>query len=413
MLALLLAACGDDSVQRGQLISTSLVAPLTKATIDQGATATNLIALTGPATCDVGIHRMAHFTNGPDGKFYVVSGAVLVPSGSGCNGPFPMVSYNRGTEPVKARTMANPSDGETFLLAAMLAAQGYVVAATDYLGYAESDHPYHPYLHNSTQASTTIDSIRAARSVAAGLRVPLNGQLFVTGYSQGGHAAMGTHQAIEADSSLGITVTAAGPMSGPYNLAGSFRAGAALLPSGTAGSTVFTPFVVSGYQRIYGGLYQSPAEYYKQPYVTGIESLLPGTLGFTELLTQGKLPLLLGDLLQPKAVADVLSADSKLQQALVRNSLLDWKPTAPVLLCAGGRDPVVLYRNSVEARDSMVAKGATSVTLVNVEDVPQFAPALPAPGAPIEALASYHGTVVPPLCLKVVRDSLFAPLRSR
>ncbi|MEI7444032.1 MAG: lipase family protein [Burkholderiales bacterium] len=417
-VALLLAACGGDgnnNSARGSLLSDTTVTTQTKAQIDAitSSSALPIQALTGTARCDVTVRKILHSTSGPnqvDG--YTATAAVLVPVASAtCPGPFPIVAYTPGTEVVKARTLSDPTQGENLLLTAFYAAQGYVVVATDYLGFTESSLSYHPYLHADSQASTMIDAIRAARASLTNQGVPLSGRLFLTGYSQGGHAAMATHKAIEADASLGLTVTAAGPMSGPYDLTNSFVAGLSFLPTGTGGSSIFTPYVVTSWQKIYGNIYSTPADYFKAPYATGIESLLPGTLNFTQLYTTGKLPVNLGDLLTARAVADVGDANSGFRKALAANTLLNWTPRAPVLLCAGSRDPVVLYTVNTAASAANIKARGGNVTEVDVEKVPAFATALPPANATIDQLATYHGSIVPPLCMKVVRDNLFAALR--
>jgi len=63
-------------------------------------------------------------------------------------------------------------------------AQGYAVVATDYLGYALSEYPFHPYMHADSEASAVIDSIRAARHAAKALGLALNGKVMLSGYSQ-------------------------------------------------------------------------------------------------------------------------------------------------------------------------------------------------------------------------------------
>jgi len=394
-IALVLSACGnDDEVNRGSIVTDTAITTLTKSQIDAAMTAAGASVLTGAAKCDVSLREVVYNTAGPDGKMYQVSSAVLVPGGTGCAGPYSVVSYNRGTEVVKARTMASATDPETGLLMGMLAAQGYVVVATDYLGFAKSNHDYHPYLHAESQASTTIDAVIAANSVLGKLGVSTNGKVFLTGYSQGGHASMATQKVLEASPALGVKVTAAGHMSGPYNLSGAFVAGLSFLPSGTGGSTVFTPYLTGGYQKIYRNLYTATTDLYKAPYATGIENLLPGTLTFNQLFTTGKLPAALGDLLTPKAIGDVTDTNSGLRKALDANTLLGWKPAAPVLLCGGSKDPVVLFAvNTTVSAQNITSLGGT----VSVVDVDPFVP----PSTPLD---SYHGTAVPPLCLKSVRD---------
>jgi dienelactone hydrolase len=112
-------------------------------------------------------------------------------------------------------TLANPFRWRTFLLAAMYAAQGYAVVATDYLGYAKSNYSYHPYLHADSEASSVIDSIRAARAAAFGQGVSLNGKVMLTGYSQGGHSSMAAHRAIERDAPGEVNVVAAAHLAAP------------------------------------------------------------------------------------------------------------------------------------------------------------------------------------------------------
>jgi hypothetical protein len=141
-----------------------------------------------------------------------------------------------------------------------------------------------------------------------------------------------------------------------------------------------------------------------------IEGLLPGELPAEQLIATGRLPIALGDLVTPRLTADLQSPASGLRQALERNTLLGWTPQAPTLLCGGARDPIVDFRNTLRAQAAFQARGA-NVGLVDVEQVPAFAPLFPATLAPAE-LAAYHGATLPPLCLKIVRDRLFETVRA-
>src|SRR5690606_4696639 len=187
------------------------------------------------------------------------------------------------------RTMANPQDAEAFLLAAMYAAQGYAVVATDYLGYAKSNYPFHPYLHADSEASSVVDAIRAARRAAEELGAPLSGQVMLSGYSQGGHASMATQRAIERDIADEIGIVAGAHLAGPYNLSGSFAN--ADLDNPLAGYQYFVPFIITAWQKVYGNIYSDPSEIFKAPYASGIHDLLPSpTLTYTTLVTSGALP---------------------------------------------------------------------------------------------------------------------------
>ena len=104
-------------------------------------------------------------------------------------------------------------------LAGVGAALGYVAVAPDYLGLGES-RGFHPYVHAATEASAAIDLLYAAQEFAEKQKFPLNGQLFLTGYSQGGHASMALHRELERNYSKIFPVSAAAHLSGPYSISG-------------------------------------------------------------------------------------------------------------------------------------------------------------------------------------------------
>ena len=285
-------------------------------------------------------------TVGVKGEDTNASAVMLVPAGSCAAASHPLVAYAKGTDVQKPRTLANPNDPETFLLAAMYAAQGYAVVATDYLGYAKSNYSYHPYLHADSEATSVIDSIRAARHAAANQGANLSGKVMLTGYSQGGHSSMAAHRAIERDHAGEINVVAGAHLAGPYNLSGTTR-----LTNAIAGYQFFVPFIVTSWQKIYGNLYSNVNQAFKAPYAAYIETLLPNpTLTYTTLVTTGALPGGPGvspnqarDLVfQPAFLADSqTNPNNGLFLAAQKNDLLGWNPKSRTLLCGGAGDPTV------------------------------------------------------------------------
>lgn len=412
VLALSAACGGDNDPGRGDLVELVEVAALPKASIDQSTAAAGLQALAGPARCDVTLSQLVYRTVGPRGEDGIpVSAALLVPGGADCSGPYPLVAYAKGTDLIRSRTLASASDPETGVLIGMLAARGYVVVAPDYIGFARSDYPYHPFLEADSEAATIVDAIRAARGGLFSRGVATADDVLLTGYSQGGHASMAAQRLIERDRARDLRLAAAGHASGPYDLTGTFLVGLSLLPAGSGGSTVFFPYAVTGYQKAYGNLYATASDYFKPPFAGSIEGLLPGAASAGELVRTGRLPALLGDLITPRVTADLQDPASGLRQALDRNTLLGWAPQAPTLLCGGARDPVVDFRNARQAQAAFQGRGA-AVAVVDVEQVPAFAPLFP-PSLTPEQQAAYHGSTVGPLCLKTVRDELFEPVRTR
>ncbi len=406
----LLAACGgSDGPDRGELrIAPVVVTTLTVAQINAGTAASGLQALSGPARCDVKVVALDYATPGAKaGEESNASGVMLVPAGD-CTAPAALVAYARGTAFEKPRTLANPQDPETFMLAAMYAAQGYAVVATDYLGYAKSEYGFHPYLHADSEASTVIDSMRAARAAAGKVGASLSGKVMLTGYSQGGHASMAAHRAAERDNAGEFNVVAGAHLAGPYNMSGSLRA------SPVAGVQFFLPMVITSWQKIYGNVYKDVKDVFKAPYSGYIESLLPSpdltadTLLSTGKLPAGPLPSQAQDaLLQPAFSADTLTNDaSGIYVDAKKNDLLGWTPKAPVLLCGGAGDPTVppAVHQAVMKAD-FDARGVKNVVSVDVDPYVQAAygtdgkaPTDPTSAAFATYYSNYHGKYEPAFC---------------
>ena len=413
--AVLLVACGgSDGPERGSLVDpAAVVTTLTTAQIDAGAAGSGLQALAGKAKCDVKVVALNYATPGArGGEMSNASGVMLVPAGT-CTQAAPLVVYSRGTEVLKTRTLANPQDGETFLMAAMFAAQGYAVVATDYLGYAKSSYTFHPYLHADSEASTVIDSARAARNAAGAVGANLSGKVMFTGYSQGGHASMAAQRAAERDFGSEFNVVASAHLAGPYNLSGGLR-----VPSAIAGAQVFVPFMITSLQKVYGDIYTDVKTVFKTPYSGYIENLMPNpTAGGTALIANGTLPggtpdQALDALLQPEFLAGTrTSLTHPFYLAAKKNDLLGWTPKAKVLLCGGAGDPTVppaIHQRAMKA--DFDSRGVTNVTSVDVDSLIQaaFGPGGAAPTDPTSPAfatyyGSYHGVYEPPFCVAQAR----------
>ncbi len=445
----LLVACGGDGGSddtsapppppaRGSLIDApTTVGTLTIAQIDAGVDVSIAADLLPPslssannrAKCDVKVVALNYRTPGAKGEDSNASAAMLVPVGSAtCTAASSsaLVAYAKGSDVEKPRTLANLADPETFLLAAIYAAQGYTVVATDYLGYAKSNYGFHPYLHADSEASSVIDSIRAARNAATGAGVTLSGKVMLTGYSQGGHASMAAHRAAERDNASEIAITAGAHLAGPYNLSGLAR-----LPGSIFGYQYFVPFSITAWQKVYGDVYSNVTSVFMEPYSGYIESLLPSPdLNYTTLLTSGKLPSGTPTQARDSLMQSAFLTDSQTNTsngfyiASKKNDLLGWSPQSKMLLCGGAGDPTVptaihrdVMKADLDARGASVVNGVTRVTAVDVDAQLQadFAPGGVAPVDPTSAAyatyyGNYHVVYEPPLCLLSAR-TLFDSVR--
>ncbi|WP_213959407.1 lipase family protein [Variovorax sp. dw_954] len=416
-----------SSLREPAMVATTFTA----AQINGATSASGLQALSGKAKCDVKLVPIHYNTIGVKGEPANASGVLLLPAGACASTAAPLLAYARGTEVSKSRTMANPQDGETQLLLAMFAAQGYAVVATDYLGYARSTYAFHPYLHADSEASAVVDSLRAARLAATSQGALLSGKVMFTGYSQGGHSSMSAHRAAERDNAAEFNVVAAAHLAGPYYLSNTLRSTDAI-----AGYQIFVPFLVNSYQKVYGDVYANTSVVYQDAYTSAaydtkfgsIADLLPSpTLSYTTLVTSGAVPGANGEtpaqardaLFQPAFMSRVQTdKTSTLYLAAKKNDLLGWSPKASTLLCGGAGDPTVPpAAHMVPLMADFQARGVTTVTSLDVDSQIQatYGPGGAAPTDPASPdfaayYGKYHGTYEPPFCLLAAR-TLFNTLK--
>lgn len=379
-----------------------------------------LLQLAYTPRCSIDVLQIKYQTADPAAALTPASGALMVPSGTdpACSGALPILLYAHGTSTDRNYNIADIStgnNGEGVLLAAVFAAQGYIVVAPNYLGYDTSTLGYHPYLNADQQSKDMIDALAAARSalpIASAPSTTDGGRLFVTGYSQGGYVAMATHRAMQA---ANITVTASAPMSGPYAL--SAFGDAIFQGQVSANSVVNLTLLTTSYQHAYSNLYTNAADAFVAKYAPTIDALLPSTSGVGDLQTQGKLPATLFSstppdptfapftpATQPANLATVFAAgfgadflltnafrlaylqDAQtapdggfpavtdglppsnpthaLRQDLKTNDLRNWVPTAPILLCGGNSDPTVFFLNTQLMQHYWTANPPTPAAVV-------------------------------------------------
>lgn len=96
---------------------------------------------------------------------------------------------------------------------------GYVVAFPNYIGLGRGE-KFHLYQHAATEAMASVDFIKATQQLLNNLKIESNGQLFLTGYPQGGNASMATHKYIQEKMNVELKVTTSSSMSMPHDLSG-------------------------------------------------------------------------------------------------------------------------------------------------------------------------------------------------
>lgn len=420
----LLAACGGggstpESGQvpatrpRGTLISASVTAEVsTTQSDDYLRSHPDEQALVGaPAKCSTRVVRLVYATRGPAGEMVEDTAGLRVPTN--CPGPFPVALWNHGTA---LQGDFDSSQPETMVQATpYLSAQGYVVVTPNYSGYGGSSLDYHPYQVAESGAVVSIDALRAARKWMADNSVATSGKLFLFGSSQGGGVTMATQRAMERDYGSEFVVTASVPTSGSYDLEDSI----VQLLSDDSGddppAVSKTILLVTGYERAYGDIYDSPTEVFQLPWANTVEGLIPGSLGVNALVSAVLMPTSLqgpGGLLTDAWAADFLANSSNRMRVRLReNETIAWTPKIPMTLCGSPLDPAVAFQNTLTAAASFRDRGVTT-TVVDVEADPEYDSFIAGrTGTGPLTEAGYHGEVVQSACLSHAVLRVFDPLR--
>jgi pimeloyl-ACP methyl ester carboxylesterase len=304
----------------------------------------------------VDLYKIVYETLDPEGGRTQASAAMVLPVGM--DRPLPLLSYQHGT---LVLTNDVPSVfNEQVLPGIGFAAIGYAVVLPDLLGLGDSP-GLHPYHHARSEATAGVDALRATRSWCLAQNVGLNGQTFLIGYSQGGHATMALQRELELFHRDEFTVTASAPMAGAYDLSGVTAND--LLSGRLMPNPYYLLYLLAACQDVYR-LTNNLADLLAPPYHTTLPPLMNGATP-SSVINQA-MPPDARLILQPSILASLESQPQHPLRAILRdNDLYDWTPTAPTRLYHCRADQDVIFANSEVAHASFHSRGATQVQLID------------------------------------------------
>lgn len=282
--------------------------------------------------------QLEYTTLDADGREVRASGLVSVPQkppGSAS----PVLSYQHGTIFRDAEAPSNnvlPNE-----VAVVLASLGFVVLAPDYVGFGVSRGTPHPYLQATPSAAAVNDFLTASEVWRARNQVADNGQLFLSGYSEGGYVTMAAHRELQASGSphlarLRMSVVGAGPYDVQTTLDG-------LIHLVRDEQPVLGALINPGFLRYLGGSVQ------REVRRAVLRGLIPDD----------------ADVAYDTRFLDDFFADDT-RAILQKSSVYDWRPQVPVFLFHSPRDKTVPYASSVRTLEAMRQRGAGE--LVSLSD---------------------------------------------
>ena len=343
-----------------KLISTELIQSYTTSDIQNFVDANGIPSSYINMNYPVDAYKVIYKTTNYDGSSKQVSGVVFVPIDG--QQSFPLLSYQHGSiskrEDVPSRMNLESTIGLIF------ATEGYTTCMPDYIGLGNSS-GLHPYHHARTEANSVIDLILATREMNESISsMNLNDELYLSGYSQGGHATMAAHKLIEEEYAEQISVNASVPMAGAYDMSG--VQSAVITEDNTYTTPAYLPYVLFSYDMVYD-LYADVSDVLVSPYDTTLPTLFNGNYSLSEI--SAEMPAIPNQILKPAVLNDFRTDDNHfLRVALRDNDLYDWTPQAKMHLLYCGGDHTVVPENSIIAYNKFLENGAEDVTIANVND---------------------------------------------
>ncbi|MFI7106973.1 alpha/beta hydrolase family protein [Nonomuraea sp. NPDC050227] len=306
------------------------------------------------------LYAVVYRTVGVDGSPTTASGTVAVPHKS--RKDLWTVSYEHGTTATRAY-VGSMDEGDGRAVPMMFAAAGFIAVAPDYLGLGTAP-GFHPYMDHASEASATVDLLRAARSLATGQGRRLSGDVLVTGFSQGGTATMAVGRQLQAGPGLGFRLRGLAPISGPYEVQHVQFPELIAERLDPRTSAFYLAYWTASMNRLHH-FYDSPAEAFQDP---AVEALYDGNHTFDEIIAG--LPASPLDVLTPKFQQWYLNPSGAVLKALETNddTCSSWRPRVPVRLFAARGDREVVARNSRNCLRDLRRHG-TDATLTDVGDI--------------------------------------------
>jgi S-formylglutathione hydrolase FrmB len=206
---------------RGALVEATLEGSMTR---NQVVDAVSELSAAGFATYDVEYYVLTYRTVYND-KPIDTRGLLILPKGATT---IDLLTYLHGTlVPLKMAGVEKltPSlyrgEKEKFIdvrnMGLSWASAGFTVFIPDYIGYGSTFGKEHPYVYYPELFKANIDGLLASKEFLAGKGFADNKKLFITGWSQGGGAAISAHKFIQENYASDFTVVASSGLAGPYN----------------------------------------------------------------------------------------------------------------------------------------------------------------------------------------------------
>lgn len=309
------------------------------------------------------------------GEEKIASGLVCIPIGEG---PFPVMSYQNGTNTLHAEAPSVNPDRDLYRLLQFAASTGFVIAIPDYLGFGSTANMFHPYLDEETTVQTVLDMLRAVDEMITNydLNANITDELYITGYSQGGWATMHVQKEIEQNYRDEFNLMASSCAAGPYDLN---AVNDYIMNQTTYQMPYYLGYMYNSYIHL-NLITFSADEIFQEPYASKMDTLFNGSLTGEEI--NDELTTDISDLFTAEYLSGYKTDEqySTITTSLEENSVEAWNISTPTLLIHGTEDEFIPLQVSINMYQDFLAEGVSEneITLLPLEGEGHISGIIPA-----------------------------------
>lgn len=319
---------------------------------------------TSAVRAGVDLYLLTYRTTGVDGRPTTASALAVLPRTR--EHTVRTLAWLHGTRVYRGDT-GSLSDNLDRAAAVLFASSGYATVAPDYIGLGTGP-GHHPYMLTKPTVDATMDALRATRTLAGRSGKRLDRHVYVSGFSQGGQAAMIVGRELQRSHEFGLA--AVGAIAGPYDIRGQEMPAALDGRLDGVSATMYLGYAITAWNRVHK-LYDDPSDAFRAPYDQVVESLFDSDHQEADVVTS--LPHTPRELFTDEFLAKLAHPTGALAEVLAANDdACQWRPRVPVRLYYGTGDRDVVPTNALSCQDDLTAHGTRDSDVVNVGDVDHF-----------------------------------------
>ncbi|MEC4019134.1 alpha/beta hydrolase family protein [Streptomyces sp. H27-D2] len=342
-------ASARTPLARGALLSVTPLERKTRAQVVEFVTGEGVDA--AAARHGTASYRLTYATVTPGGAPTTASALLVLPTGGGHR--LAAVSENHGTLAYRGNAPST-GDNASRIAAQLYASGGRAVVAPDYLGLGTGPGT-HPYVDNRSSVSASLDALRAARTAAAQRGKRLDGDVYVTGFSQGGQVSMALGRELSRGADRHFRLRALAPVSGPYDIEGSELPGMFDGRVAADSAVFYLSYFLVAQNRLHP-LYTDPREVFRAPYADRLERLFDSEHPDQEIFKE--LPRTVKELLTDEWYERVQHPSGVFAEVIrLNDGVCDWAPRVPVRLHTASGDTDVPIANARDCARRLAGHG--------------------------------------------------------